>query len=75
MNFLEPILGRIELQCKEIEMFLERILQDTSELRQPLPKEAMAVLTGVRVSITDDVGIGMGNGQMAVHPSFSSIPS
>jgi len=75
MNFLEPILGRIELQCKEIEMFLERILQDTSELRQPLPKEAMAVLTGVRVSITDDVGIGMGNGQMAVHPFFSSIPS
>ena len=28
----------------------------------------MAVLTGVRVSIADDVGIGVGDGQMAVHP-------
>jgi len=44
------------------------MLRDTSELRQPLGKEAMAVLTGVRVSITDDVGIGVGDGQMAVYP-------
>ena len=43
------------------------MLRDTSELRQPLAKEAMAVLTGVRVSITDDVGIGVGDGQVAVH--------
>ena len=28
----------------------------------------MAVLAGVRVAVTDHVGIGMGDGQMAVHP-------
>ena len=28
----------------------------------------MAVLTGVRVGIADDVGIGVGDGQMIVHP-------
>ena len=39
------------------------MLRDASEVRQP-----MAVPTGVRVSITDDVGIGVGDGQMAVHP-------
>ena len=44
------------------------MLRDTSELRQPLAKEAVTVLTGVRVSVTDDVGVGVGDGQMAVHP-------
>ena len=44
------------------------MLRDASELRQPLAKEAVPVLTGVRVSVTDDVGIGVGDGQMAVHP-------
>ena len=42
--------------------------RDTSELRQPLTKEAVAVLTGVCVGVTDDVGIGVGDGQVAVHP-------
>jgi len=42
--------------------------QDTSKLRQPLAKEAMAVLAGVCMSVTDDVGVGVGDGQMAVHP-------
>ena len=44
------------------------MLRDASEVRQPLAKETMPVLTGVRVSVTDDVGIGVGDGQMAVHP-------
>ena len=39
------------------------MLRDTSELRQPLAKEAEPVLTGVRVSVTDDVGVGVGDGQ------------
>jgi len=28
----------------------------------------MAVLAGVCMSVTDDVGVGVGDGQMAVHP-------
>ena len=44
------------------------MFRDTSELRQPLAKEAVTVLTSVRVSVTDDVGVGVGDGQMAVHP-------
>ncbi len=44
------------------------MFRDTSELRQPLAEEAMAVLAGVRVSVTDHVGLGVGDGQMAVHP-------
>ena len=44
------------------------MFRDTTELRQPLAKEAMAVLTGVRVGVTDHVGVGVGDGQMAVHP-------
>jgi len=43
------------------------VLRDPSKLRQPLAKEAMAVLASVRVSITDDVGVGVSDGQMAVH--------
>ena len=38
------------------------ILRDSPELRRSLAKEALAVLTGGRVSITDDVGIGVGDG-------------
>jgi len=44
------------------------VLRDTSELRQPLAKEAVAVLASVCVGVTDDVGVGVGDGQMAVHP-------
>ncbi len=44
------------------------MLRDASELRQPLAKETVTVLTGVRVRVTDDVGVGVGDGQMAVHP-------
>lgn len=44
------------------------MLRNTSELRQPLAKEAVAILTGVCVGVTDDVGIGVGDGQMAVYP-------
>jgi len=44
------------------------MLRDASEVRQPLAKETMPVLTSIRVSVTDDVGIGVGDGQMAVHP-------
>lgn len=41
---------------------------DASELRQPLAKEAVAVFAGVCVSVTYDVGVGVGDGQMAVNP-------
>ena len=44
------------------------MLRDSSELRQPLAKEAVTVLAGVCVSVTDDIGVGVGDGQMAVHP-------
>ena len=44
------------------------VFRDASELRQPLAKEAVAVLTGVCVGVADDVGVGVGDGQMAVHP-------
>jgi len=39
------------------------MFRDTSELRQPLAKEAVAVLTGVCVGVADDVDIGVGDGQ------------
>ena len=35
----------------------------------------MTVLTGVCASVTDDVVVGVGDGQMAIYPSFSSISS
>ncbi len=44
------------------------VFRDASELRQPLAKEAVAVLTGVCVGVADDVGVGVGDGQMTVHP-------
>lgn len=44
------------------------MLRDTPELRQPLAKETVAVLAGVCVGIADDIGVGVGDGQMAVHP-------
>jgi len=44
------------------------MLRDATELHQPLAKEAVAVLAGIHVSVTDDVGVGVGDGQMAVHP-------
>ena len=44
------------------------MLRDPSKLRQPLAKEAVAVLESVCVSVTDDVGGGVGDGQVAVHP-------
>ena len=44
------------------------VFRDASELRQPLAKEAVAVLAGVCMGVTDNVGIGVGNGQMTVHP-------
>jgi len=44
------------------------MFRDTAELRQPLAKEAVAVLTRVCVGVADHVGLGVGDGQMAVHP-------
>src|SRR5699024_1048118 len=44
------------------------MLRDAPELRQPLAKETVAVLAGVCVGVTDHVGVGVGDGQMAVHP-------
>ena len=44
------------------------MLRDTVELRQPLTKEAMMALAGVCVSVVDDVGVGVDDGRMAVHP-------
>lgn len=38
------------------------MFRDTPEVRQPLAKEPMPVLTGIRVSITDDTCIGVGDG-------------
>jgi hypothetical protein len=45
------------------------MLQDTSK-PQSLIKEAVTVLTDVRVSITNDIGVTVGEIQMAVHPLF-----
>jgi hypothetical protein len=36
------------------------MLRDTAELRQPLAKNAVAVLAGVCVSVADDVGARVG---------------
>ena len=55
---------------KESDILLEMMLRDTSELRQQLAKETMMILTGVRMSITDDVGIGVGDGQTAAYALF-----
>lgn len=44
------------------------MFRDATKLRQPLAKEAVAVLAGVCMSVTDHVGVGVGDGQMAVHP-------
>ena len=44
------------------------MLRNTSELRRPLAKETVAVFASVGVSIANDVGIGVGDCQMAVHP-------
>ena len=47
---------------------MEMMFRDSSELRQPLAKEAVAVLAHVCVGVADDVGVGVGDGKMAVHP-------
>jgi len=62
------VFGGVEIRCEEVEGLLKVMLRDPSKLRQPLSKEAMTVLAGVCVSVTDDVGVGVGDGQMAVHP-------
>jgi len=46
------------------------MLRDATEFRQPLAKEAMAVFASIRVSVANDVGIGVGDGQMAIHPAL-----
>jgi len=46
------------------------MLGDTPKLRQQPGKEAMMVPTGVRVSLTDDVGTGVGDSQTAAYPLF-----
>jgi len=43
------------------------VLRDASELRQPLAKEAMAVLTAVDVSIADHVRVIVRDRQMSVN--------
>ncbi len=43
------------------------VLRDTSELRQPLAKEAMAVLTAIDVDVTDYVRFIVRNRQMRVN--------
>jgi len=66
----------VEIPCKEVEIPLEMMFRDPSELRQPLAKEAVGVLAGVRVSVTDDVSVEVGDSQVAVLSlSSSSIPS
>ena len=49
------------------------MFRDTPELRQPLAKEAIAVLAGVSVSDTDDVGVGVGGRQNAFAEDFVSV--
>lgn len=44
------------------------MLRDASEPSQPVAKEAVTILAGVCVSVADNVGVGVGDGQMAVHP-------
>jgi len=44
------------------------MFRDASELRQPLAKKAVSVFAVVDVSITDHELIGVGDGQVAVHP-------
>jgi len=43
------------------------MLRDTSELRQPLAKEAVVVFISVCVRVTDDVGARVRDSQMAVY--------
>jgi len=40
----------------------------TAELRQPLAKEAMPIFAVANVSIVSHERLGVGDGQMAVHP-------
>ncbi len=44
------------------------MLRDASEPSQPVAKETVPVFAGVGVSVANDIGIGVGDGQMAVHP-------
>lgn len=50
------------------------MLRDAAELCQLLAKEAVGVLAGIYVTITDDVGVRVADGQIAVHPSSSPLP-
>jgi len=44
------------------------MFRDTSEFRQALAKEAVAVLAGVRVSVVNDICLRVGDDHLAVHP-------
>jgi hypothetical protein len=44
------------------------MLRDATEFHQPLPKEAMAVFARIDMCITDDVGVGVIDGQPTVNP-------
>lgn len=48
------------------------MLRDATELRQPLAKETVAVLAGVCVSITDDVGVGVGGRPIVIQESYEA---
>jgi|GEM_PF-2667666 hypothetical protein len=44
------------------------VFRDASKFRQPLAKEAVAVLEGVCMCVANDVRVGVGDGQMTVYP-------
>jgi len=52
-DYLEPVVS-VEGGAEEAQIALSVVFCDASEL-QSVAKEALSILTGVRVSITDDV--------------------
>lgn len=46
-DFAEPIGIIVQQEAEKVEMSLKTVLGDASELRQPLVKDAVAVLTAV----------------------------
>jgi len=56
----------VQQESEEVEISLKKMFRDTPELRQPLSKEAMTVLTVVDVSVANHVRIVVRNRQMSV---------
>lgn len=62
------------VSVQESEVFLEVMFRDTTDIRQSLPKNTMAVLLRVGMCVADHVDIIVGDGQTVVH-SFDVFAS